>query len=570
MKFNFILLFFFISCLYGQNWTLHDILNMKQYNLSEEEILQEIKEKGIQEKLTPQLFYKLRDMGFSSDFTKKLGEYLQGQQQGKQNQWESIKEQQKIENIQQEKKSPLYTIQVNILPEGAGKVEIIPPLNEDGQLPARTKVYIKPMAILPYYFEKWSQGASGIQPLEFELDNNIQLTAHFKVPQKQPVPQAINNPKDFQETRKQGYIYKGNTTAIVEGRGKNKDWGITGEVQYKYLYMINYTSTIESNNGDTIIETRKFDKVQQNLVLSPTRFYFDINEEWWKYFLEKSTWAIDMVSDYIIPLMPQNGVALKMRSRILKLSEHMVLPTVSMLVKKYFSFTEEELLQILDSIEENTINLGLREKFATFKEHVIMKGKILGYPKRLNLLEGKMFRLTYKDGVGLTSIDTTDTADILSLQEKELIERAFYMSDYYIFKDKDQPLRRLDIGTSWKVDAKNIASVLDPRMRHTTKGFIGLHRLHDMQKNNQNYAVFQIKNSTIQMQDTERNQQIAGEATFSNGIIHYDINLRYIQQAQLQGELKYRTISTDHLFFEAKMSTTPRFTIQYQCEVFRK
>ena len=95
-------------------------------------------------------------------------------------------------------------------------------------------------------------------------------------------------------------------------------------------------------------------------------------------FLEKSTWAIDMVSDYIIPLMPQNGVALKMGSRILKLSEHMVLPTVSMLVKKYFSFTEEELLQILDSIEENTINLGLREKFATFKEHGIMKGKILG------------------------------------------------------------------------------------------------------------------------------------------------------------------------------------------------
>ena len=88
------------------------------------------------------------------------------------------------------------------------------------------------------------------------------------------------------------------------------------------------------------------------------------------------------------------------------------------------------------------------------------------------------------------------------------------------------------------------AYVLDPRMRHTTKGFIN-HRLHDMQKQSKLCSVSN-QDSTIQMQD--RTKSTNCRKLHLVMALYIMTSITIYTTTQLQGELKYRTISTDHLF----------------------
>lgn len=300
---------FLIPSVFCQSWTLEDILEMKSYKMSEEEIFQEVEKRGIVVEIEKEMFWKMKNRGFSAGFIQKFREYMEGKSKG-------ISEQKKLSSDEQErlrketeaklqaeeqerlrkeaqakpkadKQEPLRKeaqekkrckIQIKIEPRGAGKVDILPSPDGEGKLEQGTRVKVKPIGIEPYLFDHWEGDAKGYQPLDFILDKDTYITASFLVPKPEPKPQKLDNPDDFKDTRRENYVYKGNVYALVEGTGVQGDWGLKGEVEYKYVYQIQYTSDIVSNNGYRIVEKRTFDSVQQNLLVS--RFRFSLDEEW--------------------------------------------------------------------------------------------------------------------------------------------------------------------------------------------------------------------------------------------------------------------------------------------------
>lgn len=573
----------FLSILYAQD-TIEELETMKLYNMSEEKILHQIESQNMKEPLTPELYKKLKKLNFSSDFIKKYAEIVKkNQNKPDENiQQYNIPKDKTIapKNTQQPNQFPnkpthapnkekqnsnppnmvvkKCSLNVFVSPKGAGKIEITPKPDEYNQLPIDTIVRIIPISQEPYLFDSWSQDAVGTQPLEFKLDKNYNITANFKIPHNKNLepPKPLNNPKEFKETRKQGYRYNGSSFAIIQGKGSNKKWGFKGEVNYNYTYNMSYTSKIQSNNGYRIIEYRTFNQVRQNLFVSPIRFSLGIEH------LSKITQIITLGFEFITLFHPFHPAISFGVRKITKTPD---------LLSKYFEFSEEQVNSCIENLQKYIITRGfgnaIQRQLQNMKNTFLKAGKVFGYPANMNLLEGKTFKLIYEDGIGLVKIDVVNPNQIVSLAEKELIERAFYMADYYIFKDKDKPLKKIDVGTSWKVEARNFASILDPRMSHTSSGSISLSRQQDVQMNNKNYATFSISPSTISMMDTERTHKMIGEVTLTGGEIHYDLDLKYVFDTKLQGTLNYKQISKDHLLFETTVTTKPTFQIYYTCDV---
>jgi hypothetical protein len=228
--------------------------------------------------------------------------------------------------------------------------------------------------------------------------------------------------------------------------------------------------------------------------------------------------------------------------------------------------TIENALQKLETVFGNRpFFQGLKEKFSQ-----PTGGKILGYPTSMKLLEGKTFDLEYEDGVGLVKVDVTGEGQILSSREKELLERAFYLSDYYIFRDSSNPKRRIQIGDSWTVDAKNLAGVLDPRMRHKAQGDIYLYRDQNQGDSEQTWALFVLKKGLIKMVDTDSSRKIKGEVELKQGNVLYHLAMQYITKATITGIANYHEISTDHLLFGSRLLTQPRLSAQYECKCRKK
>ena len=65
----------FLSILYAQD-TIDELETMKLYNMSEEQILLQIESQNMREPLTPELYKKLKNLNFSSDFIKKYADIV--------------------------------------------------------------------------------------------------------------------------------------------------------------------------------------------------------------------------------------------------------------------------------------------------------------------------------------------------------------------------------------------------------------------------------------------------------------------------------------------------------------
>ncbi len=582
---------FLIPSVFCQSWTLEDILEMKSYKMSEEEIFQEVEKRGIVVEIEKEMFWKMKNRGFSAGFIQKFREYMEGKSKG-------ISEQKKLSSDEQErlrkeveaklqadeqeglrkeaqakpkadKQEPLRKeaqekkrckIQIKVEPRGAGKVDILPSPDGEGKLEQGTRVKVKPIGIEPYLFDHWEGDAKGYQPLDFILDKDTYITASFLVPKPEPKPQKLDNPDDFKDTRRENYVYKGNVYALVEGTGVQGDWGLKGEVEYKYVYQIQYTSDIVSNNGYRIVEKRTFDSVQQNLLVSRFRFSLDINDEWVE-------WVRDFLKGISLIAENYNHPIAKTISKVSQWSS-LAVPGIKNLAEKYFYVDEKQIKEAFAKLQKSFVGRFVKDmNYENFQKRFmdVSLSRVLGYPRHMNLLEGKSFLLEYEDGIGLVKIEVLDPESILALREKELIERAFYLSDYYIFRDRDQPLRVIRPGDTWVVDAKNLAGILDPRLRHKTEGAVQLKRLADEKVQGKDCAVFALQEALMKMRDTNQRENLIGDASFHQGKLLYDLSLRYVMQAHLEGKLNYRSVSQDHFFFQAKLLGDPTIKVRYEC-----
>ena len=217
-----------------------------------------------------------------------------------------------------------------------------------------------------------------------------------------------------------------------------------------------------TNNGYRIREHRTFQSVRQMLLISRYRFHLDIGKD--------MAWITSAMKD-LGSIMEAYGLIgdkrIGLAGKILKIGVFFGEKLVAVCEK--ISFGQSHLQSVLKKLQPV---FGERSNFQNFKRKFIDPtiGQVLGYPPQMRLLEGKTFVLEYEDGVGLVKVDVLDKDKILTVREKELIQRAFYLSDYYIFQDRHHPNRPLRIGRYLGSRCPDLAGVLDPRLRHKAKG----------------------------------------------------------------------------------------------------
>jgi hypothetical protein len=359
----------------------------------------------------------------------------------------------------------------------------------------------------------------------------------------------------------------------VEGKGVNKDWGIAGEVEFKYMYHLNYTSDVVSNDGYRIRELRSFDTVEETMLISKYHFHLDLREDF-----EPIRNMIIQVGETMHfagtvgeclpdPNCQFIGKIVKNNGKMIR--KGVLLVDMGLAVAEKVTLNKQQVEWMFNKLGQTPgaekIVTKLRERIA--KPNL---GRVLGYTPALKLLEGKQFELEYEDGIGLVKVDVADKNQIINSRERELLERAFYLSDYYIFRDSDRPRRRLEIGDSWQVDARTIAGVLDPRLRHEAKGRITLSRADNKQYDNKDMAAFKLERGKVQMVPPNGPQKIEGEVAFTSGEILYDLELNYVAKSFFSGSAKYREVSTDHMFFGARLASEPHVSIRYECKATSK
>jgi hypothetical protein len=536
-----IMVFFILFCcsIWAQTIFVDDIVGAKKF-LSEQEIFTTLQKNKDNIALEKQDWQKLKDAGFSEEFLDKLQNFFQEA---------AIP----LQESPLQDSEPWINIEVVIQPKNSGSVIFTPALTQ-GKIKQNTVVNFKPQEISPYLFDHWEGDLRGYHSMDVKVSKNLKAIAVFKEPIKESPPPKIEDPIEFQDTRKQGHIYQGKCLGVVEGRGSNKDWGIETEVEFKYIYSMEYDSDVLSNNGYQIQENRTFQTVNETLLLSKYNFRLNIRED-----LEpvmNFVKGVSAVAQNFTPTASYVLSAAEMADNLLAYAEKITVPA-------------ERIEQAFFAVEKT---FGKNKTLEDLKAKILNPrlGKILGYAPNLKLLEGKQFGLVYEDGIGLIHVKAMTPGTILNTREKELLQRAFYLSDYYISRDKDDPKRKIKPGDSWTVDARTLSGVLDPRLRHQVQGTILLTRQKDTVVEKKTMAIFSLKKGSIELLPPSDKKKIEGDVCFSSGELLYDLGLCYVAQSDLKGNVHYKEISTDHLLFKSRLYTTPTIQIHYECTCQKK
>lgn len=571
MKRAILLVLFFISVpsLYGDNLTAQDIISAKKF-LSEANLLETVQNTLEKQHgyliLKAEDFDKMRLAGFSEGFLVRMRELQQKYSPSK----ADIPRVPDTAHVVS--KAPDQTaycqIAVMVRPSQGGKVLFTPELDSDGKIPAGTEVYVKPEAKAPYLFDHWEGDWRGYQPMRVRVTQNLCIIAIFREPAVEQAPPKIEDPENFKDTRRAGYIYKGEVMGMVEGRGQNKDWGIAAEMDYKYLYTISYKSEVIANDGFRIRERRTFETVQEMLLLSKYQFHLDIKDDWQpvKQFINSLS-EVSITMGKVLGKIPEGHVSttgklMQLAGAAAQFGSFVIDASLAKLER--INFNQNQVEYALDKLEKwGKVSESIKKLKTRFNNPDI--GRILGYPPNMKALEGKTFELEYEDGIGLVRVDIADEGQILTAQEKELLQRAFLLSDYYIFRDQDNPRRALRVGDRWQVDARTLTGVLDPRLRHRAEGTVQLYRDQNREYQSKTVALFRLERGLIKMIPRAERKKVEGEVAFTQGQILYDLGLQYVIKADLAGTATYREISTDHLLFGSRLSTEPRITVRYEC-----
>ncbi len=184
--------------------------------------------------------------------------------------------------------------------------------------------------------------------------------------------------------------------------------------------------------------------------------------------------------------------------------------------------------------------------------------------RKLDSLEGKTIRITYRDGVGVTRLEPVGCT--LTTDEESFLNHTSAFADYWLLPDLS-----MGNGKEWDVDAAHLASLIDPSLRGVPSGQIVLKRVEaaNQFRSDPAHAVLQItgeKMITLDQSD-DKTQRIG---TFvPQGSFWFNTRDEFLEQAQLTGHLALEQVSKNHLLFETSMRTKPALDVQYSCKTIK-
>jgi hypothetical protein len=304
----------------------------------------------------------------------------------------------------------------------------------------------------------------------------------------------------FQPGRTYEMVVKGN----VHAKGTNSSWGETVAVFVQYMSECAIDRTIETNDGNTLVEVRHY-KVVRNVQV-------DAKVEEVK--LEFG-WPGDLVLTCLESVVPGSYVMFE--------------------TAKPFAadFAKGEYQRQLDQ-----------------------NAKVRG---TVDSLSGKKVRLTFENGKGVTQIEPIGCD--LTPDERDYIFASAVLADCFIMPDLE-----IKPGTSWAVDGQNLTGLIDPALRGDTSGIITVARREDTKAGAHPAAVLEITQGRVVIDSTTPNQYDIGTFT-PRGKLVFDLEDEFVASAELTGNVSIENCSRDHILYETSFRTKPEITITYVCKI---
>ena len=323
---------------------------------------------------------------------------------------------------------------------------------------------------------------------------------------KEGRPRKINDPD-----RIKGALLKGRTYEVVlkggfDGQVVDKEWGVKQTVSMAYQAEMNVERTIEENDGEVIVELRKFVTSRNVKLLA------DVDSV--KVELgPRGTLVLGAIA-YIAPRVTQ------------------VLATAKPIVEA-----------ILQPASQRAVT-----------------GKVTKAFGHVDSLSGKSVRITYRDGLGVESIQPVGCD--LSASERAFIMKTAVLSDCYLM-----PNLKIAPGEPWNVDGSQLANFLDPSLRAFPAGQIEIVReKDDVHKGDEQYAVLKIQRGVVRLNATDASTNRVGEFT-PKGRLNFNLTQGFVSDADMTGRFDIEEVSTDHILFETRFETHPIMQIQYTCKI---
>jgi hypothetical protein len=314
-------------------------------------------------------------------------------------------------------------------------------------------------------------------------------------------------PKPVKTDRLTGAAQPGKTYAMVlkgsaDSRGTNRSWGETLVVYVQWVFECAIDRSIESNDGNRIVEVRHFKTVRSARVDSKIEeIGFDFG------------WPGELVLGCLDTVVPGSSVVLESLAPIAK------------------ELAKDQHQRFLDE-----------------------QAKVSG---AVDSLSGKRFRLTFENGKGVTQLEPIGCD--LTDDERDFLLATAVLADCFIMPDLEGK-----IGAVWTVDAQNLAGLIDPSLRGQTSGSITVERKENSTAGSHQAAQLEITQGRVVIDSTTPEKYDIG--TFSpRGTLLFDLEDQFVTSAELNGNISIENCSRDHILYETSFRAKPQLKITYSC-----
>ncbi|HEV8066205.1 MAG TPA: hypothetical protein VGP76_00615 [Planctomycetaceae bacterium] len=289
----------------------------------------------------------------------------------------------------------------------------------------------------------------------------------------------------------------------VEGTTTSEKWGTEVEAGFNYLAELHMIREILENDGRRIVERRRILSCKQVRLVSK-------------------------VKEVSIRIGTPGMLVLGQLERFLP-------GTIQ---------TVGEVKPYVEQIIEKKVQSDLNDENTTLQT-------------KLDSLSGKIVRLTYVNGKGITDL-VCESGDLDSDQDAYLRYSAI-LSDCYILPDLNLPL-----GSHWDVPANQFVGYFDPSLRVVPHGEITLIRGADTILDGKPMANLRLPRSTIEFDDSTTQRSSVGRFT-GEGTVQFDLGDNYVREGHLEGTLERRSESKNHWIYQEAFRSSPSVKVQYSC-----
>lgn len=352
---------------------------------------------------------------------------------------------------------------------------------------------------------------------------------------------ASQTPKDTEriQSRRSGGEF------LLEGRGSDKNWGISKSAKFRYHVLMKSTSevlSLETNESGEIkvVEQRTFDEFQDSILVSDIDIGIDL-----------STLPMNTIQPAITAIATLIGVVYGDDG------------TVSAPIGTAINTGLKKLDGV--SLRKMCNALGINELPAQTEEAL----KKIGTEHFANLLmatrniKGKTYKITYYQKAGgqpmYVQFSYADGSEITDEEERMVLQRVNAFIDCAVLPDGE-----IRPGKKWNIDASQLEELFDPFAEGRYLGSIGAQRKENDADGNWK-IVFDTSKVEIKGKDGK-----TGNFVLERGSATLDGETRMVNDIFAAGYGKMSKISPHHLLFSAHIEGDCKFQGRLVSEPIKK